>query len=72
MTSVLFSLTNNVDYCAAPDCQFQYGPGCDANKIPSGNSTAGIARPLIGNVAYGGGGIYECVVPGGRSKLPKR
>ncbi|KAL2068366.1 hypothetical protein VTL71DRAFT_16464 [Oculimacula yallundae] len=52
------------EYCAAPDCQFQYGPGCDANKVPAGASTAGIARPLLGSVPYGGAGIYDCAVPG--------
>ena len=55
---------NGNDYCAAPDCQFLYGDACDANKIPSGNSTAGIARPAIGTVPYGGAGIYDCVVAG--------
>jgi hypothetical protein len=52
------------EYCAAPDCQYQYGPGCDANKVPAGASTANIARPQLGNIAYGGTGIYNCVVPG--------
>jgi hypothetical protein len=54
-----------IDYCAAPDCQFLYGTACDANTIPAGNSTAGIARPFIGTVPYGGAGIYDCVVDGG-------
>jgi hypothetical protein len=69
------------DYCSAPDCQFEYGPGtyhsvfiraaasrdvaCDANKVPAGNSTANIPRPKLGNVKYGGVGIYDCEVPGG-------
>jgi hypothetical protein len=52
-------------YCAAPDCQFLYGPLCDANRVPSGASTASIARPLLGSVPYGGTPIYDCVVPGG-------
>lgn len=57
------------DYCAAPDCQFQYGPLCDANKKPSGNSTAGIARPQLGSIEYGGVGIYDCEVPGGEHNV---
>ncbi|KAM3081469.1 hypothetical protein ACMFMG_004931 [Clarireedia jacksonii] len=52
------------EYCAAPDCQFRYGPLCDANIAPSGDSTANIARPHIGDVPYGGAGIYDCVNPG--------
>ncbi|RDL35375.1 uncharacterized protein BP5553_07306 [Venustampulla echinocandica] len=52
------------EYCAAPDCQLDYGPACDGNQKPAGTSTANIARPKIGNVPYGGGGIYDCVVPG--------
>lgn len=53
------------DYCAAPDCQLAYGPACDGNQVPSGNSTAGIKRPQIGAVPYGGAGIYDCAVAGG-------
>lgn len=55
------------DYCAAPDCQFQYGPACDANTVPKGASTSTIARPVLGSVAYGGintGGIQDCTVNG--------
>ncbi|KAI9757219.1 MAG: hypothetical protein M1835_000664 [Candelina submexicana] len=52
------------EYCNSPDCQFNYGPGCDANKTPAGVSTASIARPKLGNVLYGGAGIYDCTVPG--------
>ncbi|CAG8971104.1 hypothetical protein HYALB_00010681 [Hymenoscyphus albidus] len=52
------------EYCAAPDCLYQYGPGCDANKIPAGASTASIARPKVGSVPYGGAGIYDCSVAG--------
>ncbi|KAN0103372.1 family 4 carbohydrate esterase [Hyaloscypha variabilis] len=55
---------NGIDYCAAPDCQFLYGPACDANTVPAGNSTAGIARPQLGTIPYGGAGIYDCLVPG--------
>lgn len=53
-----------IDYCAAPDCQYQYGPQCDANIRPSGTSTANIARPKLGSIPYGGTGIYDCAVPG--------
>jgi peptidoglycan/xylan/chitin deacetylase (PgdA/CDA1 family) len=52
------------DYCAAPDCQFDYGPLCDANLKPSGASTASIARPQLGDIPYGGTGIYDCAVAG--------
>ncbi|KAI4687419.1 hypothetical protein J4E81_008270 [Alternaria sp. BMP 2799] len=51
------------DYCEAPDCQFQYGPACDANKLPTGGSTRNIARPKLGNQPYGGEGIYDCTEP---------
>jgi hypothetical protein len=55
------------DYCAGPDCQFQYGPACDANKVPAGPSTSNIARPHIGNIPYGGintAGVQDCTEPG--------
>ena len=52
------------DYCGAPDCQFNYGPACDANAIPSGTNTSAIPRDQLGMVSYGGDGIYDCVNPG--------
>jgi hypothetical protein len=52
------------EYCMAPDCQINYGPGCDANKLPTGGSTQSIARPKLGNQVYGGEGIYACSVAG--------
>ncbi|KAK8108643.1 polysaccharide deacetylase [Apiospora sp. TS-2023a] len=52
------------DYCSAPDCQLNYGPGCDGNKKPSGADTSGIARPKLGRVQYGGVGVYDCVTKG--------
>lgn len=52
------------EYCAAPDCQINFGSGCDGNQVPNGASTASIARPHVGNVPYGGLGIYNCVVNG--------
>lgn len=52
------------EYCTSPDCQYQYGPACDANVVPAGESTASIARTKVGNVAYGGAGIYDCVTAG--------
>lgn len=54
----------NVEHCKAPDCLFQYGPACDANKIPPGQNTSSIARPKLGSVEYGGPGVYSCVKPG--------
>lgn len=53
-----------IDYCEAPDCQLDYGPGCDGNSKPSGVDTSSIARPRVGNVEYGGVGIYDCVNEG--------
>ncbi|KAI9776703.1 MAG: hypothetical protein M1839_009430 [Geoglossum umbratile] len=57
--------TRRWEYCAAPDCQYDYGPGCDTNISPPGASTSNIARPHVGSVLYGGGGvefggIYNC------------
>ncbi|KAK8092084.1 polysaccharide deacetylase [Apiospora hydei] len=55
---------SGLDYCTAPDCQLNYGPGCDGNKKPSGADTSGIARPKLGKVQYGGVGVYDCVNKG--------
>ncbi|KAF2120461.1 hypothetical protein BDV96DRAFT_266726 [Lophiotrema nucula] len=55
---------NTAEYCMAPDCQINFGPGCDANKTPKGGNTSTVARPQLGAVAYGGEGIYACKVPG--------
>ncbi|KAJ8132863.1 hypothetical protein O1611_g759 [Lasiodiplodia mahajangana] len=52
------------DYCESPDCQLNYGSGCDGNQKPSGVDTSTIARPKLGKVAYGGVGIYDCVNDG--------
>lgn len=52
------------DYCNGPDCQLDYGPACDANKTPPGSDTSSIPRPALGNVPYGGAGVYSCVAPG--------
>ncbi|MCJ1363677.1 hypothetical protein MMC16_002786 [Acarospora aff. strigata] len=52
------------DYCNGPDCQLDYGPGCDANKTPPGTNTSSIPRPALGSVLYGGAGIYQCTEPG--------
>ncbi len=50
----------HLEYCTAPDCQFNYGPACDANKIPSGTNTSSIQRTKVGGVLYGSDGIYDC------------
>jgi hypothetical protein len=55
---------SGIDYCRAPDCQFNYGPACDANAIPSGTNTSSIPRTKIGDVLYGSAGIYDCAVAG--------
>ncbi|KAK8126024.1 chitin deacetylase [Apiospora kogelbergensis] len=52
------------DHCKAPDCQFQFGPACDANKVPSGKNTTTLPRSKLGSVAYGGAGIYACAKKG--------
>ena len=54
-------LNRKLEYCAAPDCQFDYGPACDANAIPSGTNTSSIDRGKLGTVLYGSAGIYDCV-----------
>ncbi|KAL7628272.1 hypothetical protein AAE478_002471 [Parahypoxylon ruwenzoriense] len=48
------------DYCRAPDCLFDYGPACDANKTPAGTDTSTLTRSPLGSVAVGGAGIYDC------------
>ncbi|KAK1598073.1 polysaccharide deacetylase [Colletotrichum navitas] len=53
-----------LDHCKAPDCFFQFGPACDANKIPPGLNTSDIARNKLGQVEYGGPGVYSCINPG--------
>ncbi|KAH8663161.1 carbohydrate esterase family 4 protein [Tricladium varicosporioides] len=52
------------EFCNAPDCQFNYGPACDANKIPSGTNTSSIQRNKVGSVLYGSTGIYDCTQKG--------
>ncbi|KAI5919252.1 glycoside hydrolase/deacetylase [Camillea tinctor] len=52
------------DYCRAPDCQWAYGPGCDANQIPAGTNTSTLSRSPLGNVLVGGAGIYDCETDG--------
>ncbi|KAI1807368.1 carbohydrate-binding module family 18 [Daldinia bambusicola] len=52
------------DYCNAPDCLFEYGPACDANKSPSGTNTSTLTRSPLGSVAVGGAGIYDCAHEG--------
>ncbi|KAK1826954.1 hypothetical protein QBC39DRAFT_394045 [Podospora conica] len=47
-------------YCSAPDCQINYATACDGNQKPWGLDTSQVARPKVGNVLYGGAGIYEC------------
>ncbi|KAI0879716.1 carbohydrate esterase family 4 protein [Hypoxylon argillaceum] len=52
------------DYCESPDCQLNYGSGCDGNQKPSGVDTSTIPRTKVGKIAYGGVGIYDCVNDG--------
>lgn len=51
------------EYCQAPDCQFEYGSGCDALKWPEGEPTYDVPRPHAGEVPYGWVPIYQCVKP---------
>ncbi|OCK83887.1 carbohydrate esterase family 4 protein [Lepidopterella palustris CBS 459.81] len=55
---------NTIDYCYSPGCQYAYGPACPENSTPAGTNTSTIARTLVGSVAYGGAGVYDCVTPG--------
>jgi peptidoglycan/xylan/chitin deacetylase (PgdA/CDA1 family) len=48
----------------APDCLLDYGPACDANKIPAGGSTRNTPRPQLGQTPYGAEGVYSCTEPG--------
>ncbi|TVY68823.1 hypothetical protein LSUE1_G007624, partial [Lachnellula suecica] len=48
------------DYCNSPDCQVNYGPACDANKIPSGTNTSSTPRDELGSVLYGSARVYDC------------
>lgn len=48
------------DHCRAPDCLFDFGPACDANKTPRGANTSTLTRSPLGNIAVGGDGIYSC------------
>ncbi|KAA8624437.1 Chitin binding protein [Pyrenophora tritici-repentis] len=52
------------EHCQAPDCLLDFGPACDANKIPAGASTRNDPRPKLGSIPYGGEGIYVCNDPG--------
>ncbi|RYP54924.1 hypothetical protein DL768_000488 [Monosporascus sp. mg162] len=55
---------STADHCRAPDCLFQFGPACDANRVPGGTNTSSITRGALGRVLVGGGGIYPCNSPG--------
>ncbi|KAH8780439.1 glycoside hydrolase/deacetylase [Hyaloscypha finlandica] len=47
-------------YCSGPACQLSYGDKCDGNTSPLGSSTKDVARPHLGNISYGGTGLYFC------------
>jgi peptidoglycan/xylan/chitin deacetylase (PgdA/CDA1 family) len=47
-------------YCSGPACQLSYGDTCDGNISPQGTTTKDVSRPHLGNVSYGGTGIYYC------------
>ncbi|XXG98712.1 casein kinase 2 regulatory subunit [Hypoxylon texense] len=48
------------DHCRAPDCLFDFGPACDANKTPAGTNTSTLNRSPLGDIDVGGAGIYSC------------
>jgi len=52
------------DYCYSPGCDYEHGSGCPENATPGGTNTSSIARTKVGNVEYGGAGIYGCTTPG--------
>ncbi|KAL6707644.1 hypothetical protein ACN47E_003994 [Coniothyrium glycines] len=52
------------DYCYSPGCKYQWGPGCAENNPPAGTNTSSVPRDRIGNVTYGGDGIFRCKQPG--------
>lgn len=52
------------DYCYSPGCNYAFGPGCPDNATPAGTNTSSIPRNKLGNVDYGGDGIYNCQEPG--------
>jgi len=51
-------------YCYAPGCNYKFGPGCPENNPPSGSNTSSVSRNKVGNIAYGGEGVFRCVTPG--------
>ncbi|CZR54745.1 related to chitin binding protein [Phialocephala subalpina] len=51
-------------FCNGPACQLAYGPACDGNISPPGSNTLNVARTKVGNVAYGGAGLYHCSTAG--------
>ncbi|KAJ4268897.1 hypothetical protein NW762_002968 [Fusarium torreyae] len=51
------------DFCGGSACQLDYSDSCDTFFGPRGSSTAGIARPRLGNVPYGSV-ITTCTTPG--------
>lgn len=55
---------NTGDYCYAPGCNYEFGPGCPDNKTPAGSDTSSVSRTQLGSTPYGGEGIYQCTVPG--------
>ena len=48
------------EYCETHNCQIDFGPACDANKVPSRSNTSWIARSKLGSMLYGSAGIYDC------------
>ncbi|KAI8943583.1 hypothetical protein NX059_012514 [Plenodomus lindquistii] len=54
---------NTSEFCQAPDCNFEFGPACDANTVPEGGSTRDTPRTQLGAQTYGGEGIYSCIEP---------
>lgn len=64
LTTIISYCGTTPEHCKAPDCLFEFGPACDANKVPSGTNTTTLPRSKLGSVAYGGAGIYACAKKG--------
>ncbi|CAK3805944.1 glycoside hydrolase deacetylase [Lecanosticta acicola] len=47
-------------FCDAPQCQFRFGPACDANILPQGTNTSSVPRPQLGSVPYSPQQIWNC------------
>ncbi|CAJ2513434.1 Uu.00g015530.m01.CDS01 [Anthostomella pinea] len=42
------------------DCLWEFGPACDANKVPAGTNTSTLTRATLGDILVVGAGLYHC------------